>query len=492
MGNDPPLPLELWHLIIQLLPNTDQRTCLFVSKTFRDIARSFLFSSVTIYFGVWKPNGEHIQQDDALELVRHETWSWDMLRYMTRDAAFAKVVKRLFVRSYSTGMGVFEINAIESLPNLLSFRWDGDMPRLNPHVMHALARTSGTTLTELHAPIASISGYVIEHFPLFTKLEALALTVDFFDEPVTRLVNSFAVRTCVDAVSHTLRRLHVGGDTIWMLPIRTFMNLQELVVQEPKELGSIGLVFRHCAQLESLTLVLDNIWVEKFLNTAMEENPDALPNLTSFKLICHGDSFNRYPRDILDFLRPKKRLRRLHVETNMDSADEGLYPQFYEFLPEFPKLEVVGTGICGFDFTPEKLKLLDEKIPMGVNALLITFDFESTEVPQSAWMDMFRKRTSMGYLHILDREETLGMKQQLLEDHPPSLKLTGYGPYLRWIEQDPDTWLPAYAPSWPPHKVKFRTVEDFGCEDWDWLLRHRDWGDINSLHPGLRDPGPGS
>ena len=31
-----------------------------------------------------------------------------------------------------------------------------------------------------------------------------------------------------------------------------------------------------------------------------------------------------------------------------------------------------------------------------------------------------------------------------------------------------------YGPCWPLEKVKYRTVEDFGCADWEWLLRWHD------------------
>ena len=71
----------------------------------------------------------------------------------------------------------------------------------------------------------------------------------------------------------------------------------------------------------------------------------------------------------------------------------------------------------------------------------------------------------------------MDLKQQLLEDHPDSLVLTGYGPFLRWILRNPNAGNagePAfcYSPCWPFAKVTFREAADFEDPDWEWLLRY--------------------
>lgn len=202
-----------------------------------------------------------------------------------------------------------------------------------------------------------------------------------------------AARACIEKVAETrtLRNLHVGGDAVWILPVRSFSDLRELVIQEPEDLSGFSFVLRHCnPNLESLSVILDSLYVERHFNTALEADPKALPNLRSFKLVTHGDSMNRYPSDISDFLVNKKHLRRLDVELNMDSADEGEYPQFFELLPNLQELEVFGMSFAGYDFTSAKLARLDEKLPLNLKALLINFDFETNDVPSSEWMDFVR------------------------------------------------------------------------------------------------------
>lgn len=68
----------------------------------------------------------------------------------------------------------------------------------------------------------------------------------------------------------------------------------------------------------------------------------------------------------------------------------------------------------------------------------------------------------------------------LLKDHPPALKLVGHGSCLSSLERDPATGEAAYGPVWDEETVGFRTVEDFGCEDWEWLLRSHDWASLRT------------
>ncbi|EIW57055.1 uncharacterized protein TRAVEDRAFT_49867 [Trametes versicolor FP-101664 SS1] len=492
------LPLEIWGLVVELLPKEDQKTCLFASRVLGNVARARLFSHVTILFGLWRPFGAEHKDDAAAaaylnEIDQLSTSSWEIMRYIRRDAEFAKLIKKLSVRAHvPAGTGTYErhclIETLESLPSLTSFVYHGMFPLLQPETIDALANTCGSVLTEFRAPVLGGRNWLgPAFFAKFTKLEKLVLVKEPYEDTPARGDN-WAARACIEKVAEMrkLRSLHVGGEAIWALPVRPFAYLRELVIQEPENLGAIGLVLRHCSpQLQSLSLVLDNLWVEKYLNAAFDSDPKALPNLRSFKLVMHGDSFNRYPSDVSDFLTNKKHLRRLDVDLNMDPADAGVYPQFFELLPELPELEVLGVSLSGYEFTSEKLKRLDGKLPLGLTALLIHFDFEINDVSAREWMDVFRKRESLRYLHILDNHRTLDLKQQLLEDHPAPLELVGYGPHLRWIERDPETGLPAYSPRWSDAKVRFREVEDFGCEDWEWLLRYHDWGELNSLYPGL-------
>ncbi|KAI0632587.1 hypothetical protein C8Q77DRAFT_1118354 [Trametes polyzona] len=493
------LPVELWGLVVAYLSREDQRTCISVSRTLRAVSSTRLFSRVTIYFGLWKPSGVILSlghdtfakhHDFIEDMSARNVRSCELLRRVRRDPEFAKLIKNLAVHAYTPGLGAYEAHtladSLEYLTALTSFSYHGMYPLIHSEIVGALVKASGATLIDFRA--SALESRLWTRPVMFAQLRNLE-TLSFVREPYERpsYSDNQAVCSCVEVASASgrLRRLHVGGDVIWILPVRVFENLKGLSIQEPETLGGLELVLRHCGQLESLSLVVNSIWTEKHLNNALEADPKALPFLSSFKLVIHGDGFNRHPDTIAEFVANKQDLRRLDVFLNMDSADEGVYPQFIELLPKLPKLEVLGLGLAGHEYTTEKLLRLHEKLPLGLKALLIRFDWEVNDIPSSFWMELFRKRASLEYLHILDRNWTLDLKQQLLEDHPSQLQLVGYGPYLRWMEWDRLAKMWVYTSRWSDLKVRFRDVEDFGCEDWEWLLRYHDWAELDSLWPGI-------
>lgn len=115
----------------------------------------------------------------------------------------------------------------------------------------------------------------------------------------------------------------------------------------------------------------------------------------------------------------------------------------------------------------------------------------------------FKARKSLRYLHIFETTVTLGppttsddlglrFHPLSAEELPRSLELFGYGVYLRPIVWEPlptpgsgsgsiqrvDETRQTFGPCWSWEKVTFRTEEDFGCADWEWLLR---WHDYDGL-----------
>lgn len=67
------------------------------------------------------------------------------------------------------------------------------------------------------------------------------------------------------------------------------------------------------------------------------------------------------------------------------------------------------------------------------------------------------------------------LKRALFVHPPPSAELIGFNEDIRWVQREWGTgrWL-GYSESWPLSRVYNRTVEDFGCEEWEWLLRLMD------------------
>ena len=77
---------------------------------------------------------------------------------------------------------------------------------------------------------------------------------------------------------------------------------------------------------------------------------------------------------------------------------------------------------------------------------------------------------SCRFIYVATDREYLGTRvlQAALLDHPPPLaELVGFNHDLAWVERERDTGRLEYSEPWPLSKVYYRTVEEFGCEEWE-------------------------
>ncbi len=89
----------------------------------------------------------------------------------------------------------------------------------------------------------------------------------------------------------------------------------------------------------------------------------------------------------------------------------------------------------------------------------------------------FRGLRSCRFVHVSTGPDYLYVRelQNALLDHPPpSVELVGFNEDIGWVEREPGTGRVAYSECWPLSKVYYRTAEEFGCEEWEWLLKHVD------------------
>ncbi|KAH9900680.1 hypothetical protein C8Q73DRAFT_636490 [Cubamyces lactineus] len=496
------LPVELWHMIVQFLPRDDQRTILFVSKPLHDYALSLLFSRVNICLGLWSPEGlvgssfyEDMDEEEGLE--RQHNITWEILRRISRDPQFAQLVKVMYVRAfieYSDTVFQFRalLDALESLRNLRALHWFGMGPPVNALVLQTLANASSSTLTELSIPVVWDTAMSLAPF---VHLQSLSLGGEPLQQPEVKIVygegNSHETQSCLQTIPPSLSRLWTHGNAIWDAPVRIFDNLQDLFILHPTTLNGLGFVLHHCLSLRSFGLLLDEDMTSS-LRATFQDASNLLPNLISFKLVIDTALENsNVVRPLVDFLRKKTTLRRLDLGLFWRQGDYRLSP-FLDLLKSLTHLEVLGIQFIDLYrdcLTHANMKLLDSKLPLGLTALLLHLDFgDMHDDIHQRLIAMFKKRRKLRYLHILDTGSIFDLQQQLLEDHPPSLELVGYGPYLRWLERDSETGLPAYSPPWKWGKVMFRDVHEFGCEDWEWLLRGRALQELGAYIQQLRGP----
>lgn len=183
----PQPPPEIWEAVFTWLPREAVRSCLSVSRVFRDLATRILFRNVTIFFGAWE--AVEVKEytcdpdPDAMDTLEDKmsAMSAAILHRISRDPAFAIIVHSLDVRAYKRGgeRGAFElgefgvvechssyvdgsihchetppgslVEAIHSLSNLRSFVWHGTWPNPTPEIVEVLISRC-TMLQHFSAP----------------------------------------------------------------------------------------------------------------------------------------------------------------------------------------------------------------------------------------------------------------------------------------------------------------------------------------------------
>jgi hypothetical protein len=162
----PVVPNEIWSQILRYVPRIHQTKLLEVSHLFHDIALDLVFSAVKIYFleGEQAYNFLNTSHGDFVEMYAEDlvTRSYEILRRIIRDPAFAQVVKSVTVIAFSDSTSIFEqrefsnrlirdyswilsavtiADALAALPHLRSFRWCGVHPRLTDAVARHIPNT---------------------------------------------------------------------------------------------------------------------------------------------------------------------------------------------------------------------------------------------------------------------------------------------------------------------------------------------------------------
>ncbi|EIW57071.1 uncharacterized protein TRAVEDRAFT_73323 [Trametes versicolor FP-101664 SS1] len=507
------LPPELWGLILSYLSKKDQRSCLSVSTSLYVLARRLIFSHITIHFGMWTIRQYHVESEFRLT-KRRKLVNAITLQRIARYPRFARLIKKFSVRAQTFDSG-FQwsasesasaikriIVALKSIPHLQSFQWYGSYPPIPTSVLQALAETSyASTLKEISiCGILSFDGNASQYLAQFKSLQTLLVAgnsnLDDYAQPTARLM----LKDYVPHVHPTLRYLTLPGDSLWHAPQHVFSGLHELSLHNPASLEDFSVILQHCSQLQTLNLRIDNWDCSDELLAALEAAPDSLPHLTSFKLLCDNDVFDFVPLTLTTFFKNKPMMRRLDLrfELLFEDVDELAY--FLDIIAGLPRLEVIGLRLECADFTHEHLQLLDARLPLHLSALLLAWafdpDYGSNTVAERDWIAMVRpkapspdlsltvpplapyqlkRRQSLGYFHVLDNAGTLDLRDALLRDRPRSLELVGYGGCLCSIERDPATGASFYGTPWTEEALGFGTAEDFGCDDWEWLVRYHKW-----------------
>ncbi|KAM5534151.1 hypothetical protein V8D89_012171 [Ganoderma adspersum] len=495
-------PAELWYEVIRQVSRQDQKTCLSVSKAHHDIAIRSLFSHLRITFGAWYPHGRgsatargiHYypdEQDEAMKR-RNARIRGEILQHIRRTPHFANIVKKVSILAYAPDeqpdLGSLE-EALSLLHGLCGFAWYGSSPPPPPSMVERLRKVSSQSLLELVLP----SNVLVDLWPL-PRLTSLAfLQRHHSRRPTTEdstAASTNSIRALITTYASTLRSLCIYGDHLLDLDISLFHHLTELSIINPRTLPDLIAVFEQCTAIRAFTLcdkarydgqedVSYEYWSNDEFIDVLRAQPAAFPHLTSFKLM--GAWFWADQMEaIAAFLKDKAGLRRLDLMNDKwtrwdgDGIIDDLCPVL-EILCGFPQLEVFGFDMRGAQLTQNDMRCLERYIPRSVTALAVTVFAESSKAQAEDWRRLIMGLDSLRYLHILSvyGQERRDIECILSSARLPSLELFGYNQDICWVSQEnSDAGTAELGERWPYERVQFRTRDDFGCEDWEWLLRH--------------------
>ena len=188
--------------------------------------------------------------------------------------------------------------------------------------------------------------------------------IDFYDP------NSDYFQDVIDFITAnlpSLRTLILPASQIWNLPVRVFSSLTELDIVDFSELGGLDLVLHHTSNLQSLCLRAAN---DSELYPILQNNPSALPSLTSLKIITYGHTEHHF-QAIKHFIQGRPLLRKL---------DLGLLPfdwsAFASILPVIAELE--GLKVFGltmpFPLSMDECAEFTRHLPDGLEAFRLRMD----------------------------------------------------------------------------------------------------------------------
>lgn len=150
-------------------------------------------------------------------------------------------------------------------------------------------------------------------------------------------------------MSLTLRHLSIWRDGIWAIPLPVLSGLQELSMLDPSNLDRLGVIFAHCAQLRSLAIACIGADCGLEVLAALQAAPNALPYLTSFKLVLSREAYFPDAGPFIEFFQNKEGMRRLDLQLNQPYpfGDVDEYTRFLDIFAQLPQLEVAGLEVIG-------------------------------------------------------------------------------------------------------------------------------------------------
>ncbi|PIL24257.1 hypothetical protein GSI_14010 [Ganoderma sinense ZZ0214-1] len=460
--------------------------------------------TIVLEFGV---RGESLSEENRVQLSTQVAAFRAILEDFDKDPSCRAgirglTIRLLFLDGFSEEREGMVVNAFKYLPGLKTFRWaclDGVIP-IADEIVEALARGK---VEELFFPVTRIGDSDLSRLRGLTTL-SLGLPshertkgyyhdhIDAFAEVQAQIVRANAPSVQDLAVTTSIR---------WecTLPALRNASISRLLNCSP---AAMNRLLRTSPYLTSLTITSTepadrNHTPLEVVFEAFDSAPDALPQLTSFKLLAspHDSGVTGVHEQILsEFLKNKRQLRCLHVTLSSGRRSFPYGRHVLEILPTLPHLEVLGVQLSCETLDTDELRFYDRHLPRDLTTLLVSARFDKIDISPDELLSLFTTRTKLKTLTLVPatyptfRALDDALNPLLFDNRPPSLD------FLEWAHCSPDRTrtLVGFCSGPERHNIfcpssrggrpfaRKPLPNECGLEDWAWL---REYDETHTLSP---------
>lgn len=236
------------------------------------------------------------------------------------------------------------------------------------------------------------------------------------------------------------------------------------------DLSHLEVLLQNLPHVQSLTLQALRDDQEEQLFAAFKHGPFNLPHLTQLAIIGEDreDAFKQLPATsvplLAELVRGIPTLRCFDCSICIASTHMEL------LLPALKQLRVLGLHVGPVDSRGLFCGIV-RHIPTELDALAL-FVSLSGVIHGHEWAELWTRCQRLRYLYLRschDDEDDVEGALEFLAEAGKSLRLVGLQNAVHYVERDDGSVR--LSEKWSKRKLEFRGVDDFGCPEWEWLMR---------------------
>ncbi|KAM5532091.1 hypothetical protein V8D89_014255 [Ganoderma adspersum] len=462
--------------------------------------------TIVLEFGFHGLAGEGLSEKNHAQLAKQVTTFPRILKQLDENKTYRARIRGLTIRLFCLdGFSVEEednimnafrdlvLCAMEYLPDLKTFRWAclDDMIPIADEIVDALA---GSKVKEMFFPVTRIADSDLSRLRGLTTL-SLGLppherTSGYYHDHTDAFAQVQA--QIVTANASSVQNLAVTASIRWECALPSLRDAA-LVRLLNCNLVVMDRLLRSSPHLTSLTITGTGPVDRKrtpleMVFAAFKGAPDALPQLTSFKLLASPDDVGVtgvHEQVLAAFLKNKTQLRRLHV--GLSSGHRSFSCRhILEVLPALPTLPRT------------ELRFYDVHLPRDLTTLLVAARFDQVHIPPEELLSLFTARTKLKTLMLVPVTQRTfralddALNPLLFDNRPPSLDFLEWAHCVEGRLPDRSRTLVGFCSGPERHNVfcpssrggrpfvRKPLPNECGLDDWAWL---REYDETNALSP---------